>query len=464
MRLQRILIFAAILAATLTMSTALVAQARDNFLILVADDLGVDALGVYSRDDLYGHPGEGADPGPTPNLDSLALQGILFRHAYASPTCSPTRASTLTGRFPFRIGIGDPEGAILALDETILPEVLAATHANGVAGKWHIGGNLNNIDHPIDSGFNSYAGAYRGGVDDYYLWDKTTNSVSTTGSTQTGVTTYVSTDNVDEAIALISEFGEDPWLVWLAFNAPHSPFHVPPEELITMVVDEGSPTEDLYRAAVEAMDTEIGRLLDAIPLTILADTTIVFAGDNGTPRQGVLAPFIPSRSKGSVYEGGVNVPFIVKSPWIDPSDQGSESLALVHTIDLFATLAEIAGTSASTAEDSVSLVPYLQDPTLPTLSARLYAYAESFSPNGDPPYDSIQRAMRGERYKLIWRDGSFVEFYDLDLDRWESNNLLASPLDPEAASAFAELTRALGDLHDTLFEDGFESGDVHAWH
>ncbi|MEM9782967.1 MAG: sulfatase-like hydrolase/transferase [Pseudomonadota bacterium] len=459
MSILRSLSMLALVAFTMAQGT----EARDNFLVILADDLGVDAVGVYSRDDLYGHPGEGASPGPTPWIDQLAANGILFRNAYSSPTCAPTRASTLTGRFPFRIGIGEPEGAQLSIEETLLPEVLASTHRNGVAGKWHIGNN-SDIDHPIDSGFDAYAGPLSGSVPSYFSWPKTTNSSTSAGSTQSGFATYVTTDNVNEAIDLINGFGDEPWFVWLAFTAPHTPFHAPPAALISADVNDQSPAEDLYRAAVEAMDTEIGRLLQAIPAAVLADTTIFFVGDNGSPRRAVVPPFVASRAKGTVYEGGVNVPFIVQSPWIDPADEGSESLALVHTLDIFATLTEIAG-QPNPAEDSVSLLPYLQDPTLPTRSSRPYAYAERFSPNGEPPYDTVERAIRGERFKLIWRDGVDEELFDLSLDPFEAVNLLLSlPLEPDAETAFNALSAAMETLHtSSIFRNGFESGGVDAW-
>ncbi|MDJ0847714.1 MAG: sulfatase-like hydrolase/transferase [Myxococcota bacterium] len=157
--------------------------ARDNFLILIGDDLGVDGIDVYSRDALYGHPGEGANPGPTPNIDQLALEGILFRNAWATPVCSSTRAATLTGRHGFRTGIGRTGGP-LDLAETTLPELLAATHANAALGKWHLGQGGQDVDHPVDSGFDYYAGGLGGAVGDYFSWRKTTNSTTTTGSTQ----------------------------------------------------------------------------------------------------------------------------------------------------------------------------------------------------------------------------------------------------------------------------------------
>jgi len=442
-------------AGILGLALATSAEGRDNFLVLVADDLGVDGVGVYSRD-LYGHAGEGAAPGATPTIDGLAAEGVLFRNAYASPTCSPMRAATLTGRLGFRTGVGEVGGE-LDLAELTLPELLAATHRNAAIGKWHLGGN--DADHPIDSGFAYYAGRLGGGIGDYFSWSKVTNSRGGTATTQNGYTVYGTTDAVDEALGQIAAFGANPWLLWVAFNAPHTPFHVPPSDLITLAVDDDSSNAEKYDAAVEAMDAEIGRLLAGIPTDVLADTTVIFLGDNGTPRGAVEAPFDPTRAKGTVYEGGVNVPLIVVSPRIDPADHGTESLAVVQSSDLFATIAEIAGVTSS-AEDSVSLLPYLEDPALATTLRRPYAYAETFSPNGAGPYTSEERAIRDDRYKVVWRDGVAEEFYDLIDDPFEQDDLLASGTTATEDAAFDALLLAMERLHDpnvTACGDGLDN-------
>lgn len=418
------------------------ALARDNFLVVVADDVGVDKVNVYSRDDLYGHPGEGASPGPTPTIDALATDGVLFRNAYGYPTCSPTRAAALTGRYGFRTGIGNPSGGpLLDIDETLLPELLAGTHSNAAFGKWHLGGN--DPDHPNDSGFAHFAGALAGQIPSYFLWPKLTDGV-----VEPGYAVYATTDNADEAIASIAGFGANPWFVWLAFNAGHTPFHAPPAGLHTQVL-AGVPAltpVPHYEAAVEAMDTELARVLASIPADVLADTTIVFMGDNGTTSEVVEPPFIATKAKSTTFEGGINVPFIVKSPRVPLAERGSESLALVHVVDLFASVAEIAGV-ASAAEDSHSLLPYLEDPSLGTLAARPYAYSEKFSPNGLGPYDDEERAIRGERYKLIWRNGSYEDLYDLELDPFEETNLLLGALSPEQQAAYDALVAAIEALH-----------------
>jgi arylsulfatase A-like enzyme len=428
------------LALGIALAAAAPARARDNFLIVVGDDLGVDKVGVYSRDDLYGHPGEGANPPPTPTIDGLAAEGVLFRNAYANPACTPTRAAALTGRHGFRTGIGGVGGE-LPTGERILPELVAATHANAALGKWHLGPN-GDADHPNDSGFDYYAGALGGGVGDYTSWQKTTQGVTVQGHP-----VYATSDSVDEAIAAIAGFGANPWFVWLAFNAPHTPFHAPPPALHTQTLS-GDPDDtpiDHYAAAVEALDTELARLLASIPQDVLDDTTIIFFGDNGTPRQAVEAPFDPNRAKGSVYEGGVNVPLIVKGPHVPVANRGSESLALVGTVDLFATVADIVGVF-SAAQDSLSLLPYLQDPALPTRAIRHYAYTEIFSPDGFGPYDDQRQALRDDQYKLIRRDGVDAELFDLIADPPESMNLLDAALTPDQQDALDRLSAWMDDI------------------
>lgn len=397
-------------------------SARDNFIVFIADDAGVDAVGVYSDDLAYGHPGEGAQAVVTPRIDDLATQGVLFRNAYTNPTCAPSRAQLLTGRHALRTGIGNAGGAVLDLSETTLPELLAGTHLNAAIGKWHLGSG-GDESHPVNSGFDYYAGALNSGVNSYTDWAKTTHTAGGAPSTDPSFMTYATDDVSAEAIAKLAEFGDDPFFLWVAFNAPHAPFHVPTGPLTT-VVDAGSNSRTKYVAALEAMDREIGDILDSMDPTVLADTTIIFIGDNGTPSGVTRSPFDSTHAKGTVYEGGSNVPLIVVSPHIDPAHEGAESLAFVSSVDLFATVAEIAEVTSS-AEDSLSLLPYLKDPTLDTNPLRRVAYAELFAPNGvGVVYSNHERAVSDGQYKLIWRNGVIEEFFDLTTNPFEDVNLL----------------------------------------
>jgi arylsulfatase A-like enzyme len=406
------------------------ASAR-NVVLILADDFGVDLVGAY---------GEASDPPCTPVIDGLAGTGLLFRNAWANPVCSPTRGTVLTGRHPFRHGYGTPGSAMsspgLLLSETTIPEALPG-YSSAALGKWHLAGNQS-ADHPNDSGFWRFAGGLGGAVADYSSWDKTID-----GSTST-VTTYATSDTADEAI-LAAQTLPQPFFLYVNFNAPHSPWHVPPPELCgdpSCVCDSlpASPSNlQMGKAMVEAMDRELGRMLAGIR-AVDPSPLIVFLGDNGTARQLTEAPFDPQRAKGSMYEGGINVPLIVQGPGVA---QG-ECAALVSASDLFATFAEWAGTT-STAEDSVSLVPYFSDPSLPSI--RESVYAETFQPNGFGPYTTHDRTVRNERYKLIRRLGEPDELYDLVTDPWETTDLVPTLVPgTEAGDNYLALVQALVEL------------------
>lgn len=398
-----------------------------NILLIIADDLGLENLGAYTT----GPDAVPGDPPPTPTLDALATSGILFRNAWVTPICSPTRACLYTGRYGFRTGVRDkiPANGQPLLNppldptETTFPELLQpAGYANALFGKWHLGvyDEVGGMDAPRVAGWNHYAGAPRGGLSDYYLWEKTTNGITDT------VTTYATTENVNDALDWIAQ-QTPPWTCTLAFNAPHAPFHVPPLDLHGFdLIDDGTAEDDpehqilRYKAAIQAMDSEIGRLLDAIAPQ-LANTTVIFIGDNGTPTRTIEAPYV--HAKGSVYEGGVHVPLIISGAGV--VSPGRQTDALVHGVDIFSTIAELAGVDpvAATAPDvtldAVSLLPILNDPT--ALAQRQTIYTERVI---DQPVEGAF-AVRNSRYKLIRQAGVF-EFYDLLNDPLEVGDLLAA--------------------------------------
>jgi arylsulfatase A-like enzyme len=194
----------------------------------------------------------------------------------------------------------------------------------------------------------------------------------------------------DEAIAAMRELKE-PFFLWLAYHAPHTPYHWPPGVQATASVAGAR-----YDAVVTHLDSEVGRLLDAMTPEQRATTVIVFVGDNGTPKDAIRPPFRPGQGKTTVFEGGTNVPWIVAGAGV--TGRG-ESPALVHAVDLLPTLLELAGVSAEgLVLDGVSFARQLEDPTAP--SARTFVYTERFTPNGPPPYRVSECAIRDDRYKL----------------------------------------------------------------
>lgn len=348
-----------------------------SILVVVADDLGVDELAAY---------GLGGDPAPTPNVDALVARGVLFENAWATPLCSPTRAALQTGRHGFRTGVGylvsqRYGGPALPRAELTLPEVLdlgtGGAYAHAAFGKWHLGSDLvGGLRAPNEAGYHHFAGSMEN-LSSYSDWERVVDGVAATS------TEYATTRTVDDALAWIAS-APAPWLCYVAFHAPHVPFHAPPAHLHSVDLtgvhpDPRQEPRPYYRAMVEALDTELGRLLAAVP----ADTTVIFLGDNGTPQQVALPAFQPA--KGTLQQGGVHVPLVVAGAGVGAP--GTRCGALVGAVDVLATVAALAGVDLGAPAfsglvlDSVDLGPYLADPSLP--SRREVLFSELFFPNGE---------------------------------------------------------------------------------
>ena len=473
-----------------------------NFLVLIGDDMAVETLSCY---------GVGNKTAKTPRLNELCDQGVRFDNFWSQPVCSPTRATILTGQYGFRNGVGTPatkpdiaypvptlagstdnedtlseeeqqerranrranrapvvnpnaqrEGYVeppnerpgLRADAYGLPRALSADATLGyrtaAVGKWHLANDINGaLDHPGLVGFDHYSGSFNGGaVESYYAWSKAID-----GEMVEGQTDYATSAAVDDAITWLgNDESEKPWLMWVAFNAPHTPFEAPPANLVSAETaaaladpDGGDDAHLIYSSMIEAMDTEIGRLLDSIDEQELANTYVIFLGDNGTPTEVTLPPFDPARSKGSVYEGGVNVPFMVNGPGVD---KGTVSKSLANSVDLYATILDLAGTSENPALDSVfldsvSLSPVLKDHTK---TVREFAYADVFGPQIRVGIAN-SRAIRNQQYKLVLDlQNDTEELYDLESDPYENNDLLTGALSDEAQINYESLSRQLGEL------------------
>ena len=476
-----------------------------NILVIIADDLGVDQVGAY---------GEGDQPARTPTIDALAARGVLFRNAWSNPVCSSTRATILTGRYSFRTGVGFVAlpGAELKDREHTLPEILArhpsADYGTAAFGKWHLNAITRGtadrlyLTAPLRAGFSHFQGSFENIRYAYDNWGDV--KVAHVGDTNVRIEgpdmneNYNTSEIVNYAGQWIRDFEsrrpDDPWFVWLAFNAAHDPYHKPPAELHGVDLSDPDLTcaneppythpERLlpcYQAMVEAMDTEMGRLLNReMSAESLSRTTVIFLGDNGTIMEVATNSFLASHAKGTTYEGGVNVPLVIAGAMVEDSTSsgGRESLALVNTTDLFATVLELAGldvgasvprrygsprgTPASRENpdgpddldvvlDSQSLLPYLQAraPDEGT-KARGFAYAELFRLGGPDPRFAISQAIRDVRgFKLIRfyetnDPAKSFELYDLVDDPDERTNLIGPNMSEESRRAQLELRERLG--------------------
>lgn len=389
-----------------------------NVLVIVADDLGKDILKLY---------GQEADQALTPTIDELAETGIVFNNFWATPACSPTRAAALTGKQGRKTSVLTPGDAIFP-SESILHQHLRAVpttahYQNALIGKWHLG---NRTSLPWAMGVDFFSGILSGGVDDYFNWTLTTSGVETSKST------YITSELTNQAVGWIND-QESPWFLWLAYNAPHTPFHLPPAALHTRnlsgnTADIEQNPRAYYLAAVEALDTEIGRLLREIPTDQLANTTIIFLGDNGTPRR-VVSNDSPYRgAKSSLYEGGINTPLIVAGAGVERAGAFDDSL--ISATDLFATISELAGQDLPEAHDSTSFAAKL---AVSSDSGRDYAFSEHIDGS----------AIRNQRYKLISNSDGSEELFDLLADKRESNDLID---DESVADVRQELKAAIPEL------------------
>lgn len=329
---------------------------KNNILLLIIDDWGIDYSSLYNTT-------AGAKLPNTPNIDALASSGLLFTRGYAQPICSPTRATMLTGRQPYQHQVGNPQAdSTLPASELTFPEIIttdAPDYALASFGKWHLGSGSSG---PTDTGgWPNFTGTIQGGVDDYADWTRVkieNGAVTDTGTLITNLvpstynSPYATSVQVDDAVSFITAQGTDPWLVWMGFNAPHTPFH-DPESYVTVpggYSTSGTTDQDYYIKMLEALDHEIGRLLQSVDLTT---TNIILVGDNGTPGQVDQAPAGGiAGAKGSLNEGGIHVPFIISGP--DVIVTGSTD-KLVHVIDIFSTSLDLTGVNVSTATQGIDI-------------------------------------------------------------------------------------------------------------
>lgn len=383
-------------------------SSKPNILLIIADDFGLDACPNYDI---------GATKPNMPHLQKLVNNGITFDNFWAFPMCSPTRASILTGKYGVQTGVLNASNAstISANEKTIqtyLDEQLGEKYNHSIIGKWHLSNNEPN--RPTEMGIDYYAGLLNGSASSYYQWNLVENGVSNRS------TEYITTKTTNMALDWINS-RDNNWFCWLAYTAPHTPFHLPPTEMHSqgnLPTDQASidaNPQPYFMAMLESMDYEIGRLLDNIPQDELDNTIIIFMGDNGTPEEVIQSPYVSNRSKGSIFQGGIAVPLIVSGKGV--SRIGVRDTNLINSADLFTTIAQIAGINVNEYENSKSFYPLL---TQATSNNRTYNYSEVL--NLSPTKSGY--TIRDNTYKLFVFDNGTEKFYNLNQDPYETNNLI----------------------------------------
>ncbi|AUX43551.1 uncharacterized protein SOCE26_050010 [Sorangium cellulosum] len=456
------------------------ATGTPNILLIVADDLGADAVRVNHETgkvtvQIVGPDGKKAGPKRLENLEKLLQHGMHFSRAWAQPVCSATRGSLFTGLQPWRTGVGYPSpSGKSTLDDSpksgaqvrSLAQVLTkANYRCGMFGKWHLGQlapgekrseakpeeKYSPKKTPWDWGWERFAGILEGGfrvvglkygyargrlelsdltpaapaperaavspeVDkttfaqkrkdvgvavreylkkvnpgfvekqpdvQYYIWEKcyeddVSGKMHYDRSPIDRAHMYATLDQIESAKNWLKQALGSPWCAALTLTIPHDPFHVPPKDSYTIeFANPEAPTiQEMFVAMVESMDFYIGKLLNSTEPEIreqLKNTVIVFVGDNGTqdadPDRGEALLDADAEDKATPHIGAVHVPMIIvdggsmfagKPCYLSSDAIGGTTRDLVHVIDLFKTCAAIAGTSAPTGLDSISLKHYLK--------------------------------------------------------------------------------------------------------
>lgn len=327
---------------------------RPNVVLFLADDQGWGDLSVHGNTNVR-----------TPNLDTLAREGVSFTRFFVSPVCSPTRAELLTGRYHVRSGVHATSrgGERMDLDETTIAEVFRdAGYATAAFGKWHNG--TQPPYHPNARGFDEFYGFTSGHWGNYFDPPLDHNGRVVRGNG------YVTDDFTDRAIRFVEDHRTEPFFVWVAYNTPHSPMQVPDRwwvrfedsDLPQRHRDPEKERLDHTRAAlamVENIDWNVGRLTERLAeLGLAGDTIVIYLTDNG-PNGWRWNGDMKGR-KGSTDEGGVRSPFFVR--WPAAIEAGTTVDRIAGAIDVLPTLAELAGIPYTTAHpiDGLSLKPLLE--------------------------------------------------------------------------------------------------------
>ncbi len=408
-----------------------------NVVLIITDDQGHGDLGIHGNPHIQ-----------TPNLDAFAKESVRFSNFFVSPVCAPTRSSLMTGRYSLRTGVRDTYngGAIMAESEITIAEMLKeSAYTTGIFGKWHLGDNY--PFRPSDQGFDESLIHLSGGmgqvgdITTYFKGDRSYfDPVLWHNNEQKPFAGYCSDIFADNAVAFIEKNKDKPFFCYLSFNAPHTPLQVPekyyerykdidpssgfenhPGRQSEMSEKNKEDARKVY-AMVSNIDDNIQKVLDKLEELELSDNTIVlFLTDNG-PQQIRYVSGMRGR-KGSVYQGGVRVPFYLRYP--KRFATAAEINQTAAHIDILPTLAELCNVNPPQDRtiDGISMVPFLNKTSTDTKRELFFYWARKY------PEINNNMALLKENYKLVGMTNSNApienfELYNIEVDPYEENNLI----------------------------------------
>lgn len=417
-------------------------ETMPNILVILTDDQGYGDLGSQGNPDIR-----------TPRLDAFAREAVKIDRFYVSPVCSPTRSSLLTGRWTYRTGVVDTflGRSMMHDDERTIAELLVDTHRRGLFGKWHLGDNF--PLRAMDQGFQRTLTLKGGGIgqpSDPPGGDHYQDPTLYRQGWPVKMKGYVTNLITDAALDFIREPGL-PFFAWVAYNAPHTPLEVP-DGYLQKYLDRGlSETTAKVYAMVENIDTNVGRLLDALhALTLTRDTIVVFLSDNGSQHSRYNVSL--RGLKGTLFEGGIRSPFFIRWP---AQLKGGRAIAgpAAH-VDLLPTLLHACGLPkpSDLRLDGRSLLPALRGEETADRPIFLQWH------RGEVPELRRSYAVVTKQWKLLGQQPKDPPLlFDLLQDPGEKENL---------AEVHREQVRELGAAYEAWFKDvaatrKFEAPRIH---
>ncbi len=404
---------------------------RPNVVLVITDDQGYGDLGCHGNPQIH-----------TPNVDALARQSIELERFHVCPVCSPTRASLLTGRYNYRTGIVDTSmgRSLMYPDEITLAEMLRdAGYRTGIFGKWHLGDNY--PMRAIDQGFQEALTLKGGGIGqpsdppggDHYQ-DPTLYRNGKAFKSKGYVTDLVT----DGALGFIASHRDEPFFAYIAYNAPHTPLEVP-EGYLERYKDLPDTTARIY-AMETNIDDNVGRMLKKLDdLGLAKDTIFIFMTDNG-PQQADRYNAGMRGRKGTVFDGGIRVPFFIR--WPGRFDGGRKIDRIAAHIDVTPTLLEACGVPKPAVKmDGVSLVPLLAGTAKDWPDRTIFFQWH----RGDEPVLGRECAARSQKWKLV-RPQPVAKpmLFDMEADPLEKTDL---------ADAHPEEAKRLNAAYEAWFRD-----------
>jgi arylsulfatase A-like enzyme len=418
--------FVLLLAAFIPQKTAKSVDSKvqnPKIILIVADDLGYNDVGFNGCKDI-----------PTPHIDRIAKAGVVFTSGHVTyGVCSPSRAGLLTGRYQYRFGyernpLYVPADSLmgLPLSEETMADVLGRSgYTSMLIGKWHLGAHKSL--HPLKRGFNEFFG-FLGGGHQYFpeKW-KLQNPEDANGEGESYLTklnrnyevveeTEYLTDALSrEAVSFVERNQQNPFFLYLAYNAPHTPLQAS-EKYLSRFQHIQNPKRRTYAAMVSAVDDGVGRVLDKLTETDQLDNTIIiFLSDNGGPTSDNASNNAPLRGqKGSVFEGGIRVPFAIQ--WNHKIPANTTYDKPIIALDIFSTvLANIKGAAKpKNTLDGVNLLPFLTHKINKTPHNFLFWRM----------FDKKDYAIinKNEQKMVILKDSTYL--YDLKKEINEKTNLM----------------------------------------